>query len=400
LREVIVLIKSTVSLLLTAAFVVLPSVCAGAATENESPMGGLIEEQVENLNLGDVQGVLDSLNREVQGYMPAINAVDLVKGLVRGDVGLSPAEVLSGMGRYLFAQVLANINLLAKLVVLSIVYAILCNIQDSFGNGTVSELARITCMLVLTAIAVQSFWAALKIGSSTIDSMVVFMQVFLPTLLALLAVMGGITSMALLQPVLAVSIGFFSTVFKDFLLPVIFFSAILAIVNNISDKFHLSRLASLLKQGCVVLIGLVLTVFIGIMTIQGVTAATVDGVSIRTAKFAADNFVPIVGGFFSDAVDTIVGCSLLIKNAVGAFGLIALFTIIAFPVLKIISLVVIYKVCAAVIEPVAEGQLVRCLNEMAGSLLLLFATVASVALMFFISVTIIIGAGNAALMMR
>jgi len=395
-----VLIKSTVSLLLTAAFVVLPSVCAGAATENESPMGGLIEEQVENLNLGDVQGVLDSLNREVQGYMPAINAVDLVKGLVRGDVGLSPAEVLSGMGRYLFAQVLANINLLAKLVVLSIVYAILCNIQDSFGNGTVSELARITCMLVLTAIAVQSFWAALKIGSSTIDSMVVFMQVFLPTLLALLAVMGGITSMALLQPVLAVSIGFFSTVFKDFLLPVIFFSAILAIVNNISDKFHLSRLASLLKQGCVVLIGLVLTVFIGIMTIQGVTAATVDGVSIRTAKFAADNFVPIVGGFFSDAVDTIVGCSLLIKNAVGAFGLIALFTIIAFPVLKIISLVVIYKVCAAVIEPVAEGQLVRCLNEMAGSLLLLFATVASVALMFFISVTIIIGAGNAALMMR
>jgi stage III sporulation protein AE len=394
------LIKNTVSLLLAVAFAILPQLCEGAAAESKNPMEGLIEQQVENLNLGDVQRVLESLNREVEDYMPSINATRLVKGLVRGDVGLSPSEVLTGMGRYLFAQVLANINLLAKLVVLSIAYAILCNIQDSFGNGTVSELARITCMLVLTAIAVQSFWAALKVGSATIDSMVVFMQVFLPTLLALLAVMGGITSMALLQPVLAVSIGFFSTLFKDILLPVIFFSAILAIVNNISEKFHLSKLASLLKQGCVVLIGLVLTVFIGIMTIQGVTAATVDGVSIRTAKFAADNFVPIVGGFFSDAVDTIVGCSLLIKNAVGAFGLIALFTIIAFPVLKIISLVVIYKVCAAVIEPVAEGQLVRCLNEMAGSLLLLFATVASVALMFFISVTIIIGAGNAALMMR
>ncbi len=394
------MIKNTVSLLLAVAFAILPQLCEGAAAESKNPMEGLIEQQVENLNLGDVQRVLESLNREVEDYMPSINATRLVKGLVRGDVGLSPSEVLTGMGRYLFAQVLANINLLAKLVVLSIANAILCNIQDSFGNGTVSELARITCMLVLTAIAVQSFWAALKVGSATIDSMVVFMQVFLPTLLALLAVMGGITSMALLQPVLAVSIGFFSTLFKDILLPVIFFSAILAIVNNISEKFHLSKLASLLKQGCVVLIGLVLTVFIGIMTIQGVTAATVDGVSIRTAKFAADNFVPIVGGFFSDAVDTIVGCSLLIKNAVGAFGLIALFTIIAFPVLKIISLVVIYKVCAAVIEPVAEGQLVRCLNEMAGSLLLLFATVASVALMFFISVTIIIGAGNAALMMR
>jgi len=389
-----------VSLLIVSVLTLLPSVCAAISPDEAGPLEGLIEQQVENLDLGDVQGVLDSLNREVEEYMPPINAVQLIKGLVKGDIGITPAEVLSGMGRYLFAQVLANLSLLAKLVVLSIAYAILINIQDSFGDGTVSELARITCMLVLTAIAVQSFWAAVKVGSSTIDSMVVFMQVFLPSLLALLAVMGGITSMALLQPVLAVSIGFFSTVFKDILLPVIFFSAILAIINNISEKFHLSRLASLLKQGCIVVIGLVLTVFIGIMTIQGVTASTLDGVSIRTAKYAVDNFVPIVGGFLSDAVETIVGCSLLIKNAVGAFGLIALFSIITFPVLKIISLVLIYKICAAVIEPVAGELLVRCLNEMAGSLMLIFATVASVALMFFISVTIIVGAGNAALMMR
>lgn len=391
-----IIITSTVLIL----SVMIPPVMAGAATERKSPVEGLVEEQMEHLNLGEVQRVLDSLYRETEGYMPAINAVNLVKGLIKGDVGLSPTEVLSGMGKYLFAQVLANINLMSKLVVLSIIYGILCNVQDSFGNGTVSELARITCMLVLTAIAVQSFWEALKIGSAAIDSMVLFMQVFLPTLLAMLAIMGGITSMAILQPVLAVSIGFCSTAFKDFLLPIIFFSAILAIINNISERFHLSRLSSLLKQGCIVFIGLVLTIFIGVMTVQGVTAATVDGISIRTAKFAADNFVPIVGGFFSDAVDTIVGCSLLIKNALGAFGLIALFVIIAFPILKIMSLVAIYKICAAVIEPVAEGQLVRCLNEMAVSLLLLFATVASVALMFFISVTIIVGAGNAALMMR
>ncbi len=389
-----------VIVLLTMVFIIFPSVCTWAAGQEIQAGEGLIESQIDNLNLEDMQGILDSLNQEVDRYMPRLNAVDLVKGLVRGEVGISPGDVMSGMGRYLFAQVLANINLLVKLVVLSIVYAVLCNIQDSFGNGAVSELARMTCMLVLTAIAVQSFWAALEVGSSTIDSMVVFMQVFLPTLLALLAVMGGITSMALLQPIIAVSIGFFSTMFKNVLLPVIFFSAILAIVNNMSEKFHLSRLSSLLKQSCIVFIGLVLTVFIGIMTIQGVTASTIDGVSIRTAKYAVDNFVPIVGGFFSDAVDTIVGCSLLIKNAVGAFGLISLFVIVAFPILKIISLVLIYKVCAAVIEPVAEGQLVRCLNEMAGSLLLLFATVASVALMFFISVTIIVGAGNAALMMR
>ncbi|HOC09093.1 MAG TPA: hypothetical protein PKN88_06160, partial [Bacillota bacterium] len=225
-------------LILFAVLVILPSECAAAGGKTAGPVEQFIDEQVNNLDLGDIQGVLDSLNREVEGYMPSINAVGLIKGLIKGDVGITPAQVLAGMGRYLFAQVLANLNLLAKLVVLSIVYAILLNIQDSFGDGSVSALARIACMLMLTAVAVQSFWAAIQVGSSTIDNMVKFMQVFLPALLALLAVMGGITSMALLQPALAVSIGFFSTVFKDILLPVIFFSAILAIVNNMSEKFH------------------------------------------------------------------------------------------------------------------------------------------------------------------
>ncbi|MBA1337012.1 MAG: Stage III sporulation protein AE [Firmicutes bacterium] len=377
-----------------------PSTCAWAAEEADSSRQGVIDAQIDRIDMDEMQRVLNSLNEDVQEYMPRLSAKDMIKGLATGKVGISPGQVIAGIGRYLFSQVLANINLMAKLIVLSVIYAVLKNIQTSFGSGMVGELAQMSCMLVLIAVAVQSFALAMDVGSRAIDNMVLFMQAFLPALLALLAAMGGIVSTALLQPMIAVSIGFFSTMFKNILMPVIFFSAILAIVNNISESFHLSKLSSLIKQGCVAFIGLVLTVFIGIMTIQGVAASTADGVTIRTAKFAVDNFIPIVGGFLSDAVETIAGCSLVIKNAIGAFGLISLFVIVAFPILKIISLVVIYKVCAAIIEPIAQGQLVKCLNEMAGSLLLLFATVASVAFMFFVSVTIIIGAGNAALMMR
>jgi len=68
--------------------------------------------------------------------------------------------------------------------------------------------------------------------------------------------------------------------------------------------------------------------------------------------------------------------------------------------IKIIALIVIYKVCAAVIEPIAQKQLVDCLNQMSNALVLLFATVSSVAIMFFITITIIVGTGNITLMMR
>lgn len=392
-RKIFIGILAVVFLIISSSWVM-----ALAADKMDNP--GILDTQMENIDIAEMQQLLNSLNQEVKGYIPELNAGDMIKALARGKMDISAGQIISGIGRYLFAQVLANINLLVKLLVLAIIYAVLRNIQNSFGNGVTGELAQIVCMLVLIAIAVQSFSVAVDIGSSVIDKMVLFMQALLPVLLALLVAMGGITSMALLQPVIAVSIGVISTFLKDVLLPVIFFSAVLAIINNISEKFHLSRLASLLKQGCIAVLGLVLTVFTGIMSIQGVTASTIDGVSIRTAKFAVDSFVPVVGGLLSDTVDTIMGCSLLVKNAVGAFGLISLFVIVAFPVLKIISLVLVYKICAAVIEPIAQGPLVKCLNDMSNSLLLLFAAVISVAVMFFISVTIIIGAGNATLMMR
>jgi len=391
--------KVFVVILVTVFFIMAPS-CEKILAADDMDSQGILDAQMENINTDEMQGLLNSLNQEVQGYMPQLNAGDMIKALASGKLNVSPGQIISGIGRYLFAQVLVNINLLVKLLALAVIYAVLRNMQSSFNNSVIGELSQIVCMLVLIAIAVQSFKVAMGVGSSVIDNMVLFMQALFPALLALLAATGGITSMALLQPVIAVSIGVISTFLKNVLLPVIFFSAVLAIVNNISEKFHLSRLASLLKQGCIAVLGLVLTVFMGIMAIQGVTASTIDGVSIRTAKFAVDSFVPIVGGLLSDAVDTIMGCSLLVKNAVGAFGLISLFVIVAFPILKIISLVLIYKITAAVIEPIAQGPLVKCLNDMSNSLLLLFATVVSVAVMFFISVTIIIGAGNAALMMR
>ena len=191
-----------------------------------------------------------------------------------------------------------------------------------------------------------------------------------------------------------------STFVKNIILPLIFFGAILNLINYISSKVQIYKLAGLIKQATVVLLGFVMTIFLGIMTIQGVAASSFDGVTARTAKYAVDNLIPIIGGFLSDAVDTIIGCSLLIKNAIGAFGLFFLFIIILFPLIKIVALILIYKLSSAMIEPIADGRIVDSLNDMAKSLILVFVAVLSVAIMFFIVVTIIISTGNITVMMR
>ena len=80
--------------------------------------------------------------------------------------------------------------------------------------------------------------------------------------------------------------------------------------------------------------------------------------------------------------------------------MISIFLIMGLPMLKIISLAFIYKLAGALVQPVAEGQVVDCLNEMGSSLILVFAAVGVVGLLFFFSITILIGVGNMTVMLR
>ncbi len=359
-----------------------------------------IVDQLDKLNITDLQQILDAINNDLEEYIPKIEIKTFISKMLKGEEIIKLQDIVKGIIRYFFKEVVANWKILGQIIVLAAIYAILNNLKSAFENDVVGKLAYNVCYLVIITITIKSFVIAVNLGKNTIDTMVTFMQALLPILLGILIAMGGVTTSAFFHPILLGTIGFIGTIIKSIVLPLIFFSAVLAIVNNLSSKVQVTKLAGLLKQSAVVILGFILTAFVGIISIQGVAASTVDGITIRTAKFAVDKFIPIVGGFLSDAMDTVIGYSLLLKNGVGVIGSIAIFIICLIPMVKIIALITIYKLCSAIVEPIAQNQLADCLNYMSNSLVLIFATVSSVAIMFFITITIIVGAGNITVMMR
>lgn len=60
--------------------------------------------------------------------------------------------------------------------------------------------------------------------------------------------------------------------------------------------------------------------------------------------------MPVVGGMFADTMDTLVGCSLLIKNAVGVTGLALLLSAAAVPMIRTLCAVMTYRLCAALLR--------------------------------------------------
>lgn len=174
----------------------------------------------------------------------------------------------------------------------------------------------------------------------------------------------------------------------------------LVLINHTSEKIRLDRLCNLVKNLCTWTLGIFFTIFVGVLTVQGVLAASFDGVSIRTAKYAIETFVPIVGSLFSKTVDMVVGGSLLVKNAVGMAGLIITVMIAFYPAIKILCLITVYKLSSALLEPISDSKVSDCLNDIGNVLTVLFVTVVGVAIMFFLTITLLIGASNITTMMR
>ncbi len=360
---------------------------------------GIIQEQLETIDSSEINSFLKEINDKYGDYIPQYEFKDLINSM-KGKKLYDIKGMFSGILNYFFHEITENYHLLGQLIALSIVSAILKNIQNAFEDNNISQIAYSVVYLVLIVVAIQSFTIALRIGKEAIEQMVTFIQALLPILFTLLASIGGITSVAVFNPLIFIGVTVASTWIKNILLPILFFTAVLNLVSNISDKFHVSFLASFLKQICVFLLGLFMCVFLGTLVVQGAASASIDGISIRTAKFASKNFIPIVGGIFSDTVDTIVSCSLILKNAIGFVGLLIIFVLTMFPVVKILSIVIVYKIAAAIIQPVGENLIVKCLNDMSNSMMLIFISVAAVSVMFFVAITVILSAGSITVMMR
>ena len=376
--------------------IILLSICTAYCDDT----GDILKDQLENMDLGEMEKYIEGISNESEGTIPEVNIKELVLSLFQGNIIYNLEAIGKGIASFFFREVISNFSIMGRLLILAIFCAVLQNLHNAFEEDAVGRLAYGVCYILVIIMAVGSFSDAMKIGVDVIDKMVGFMQALMPTLLALLAAVGGISSSAVFQPLLFSSITLITTIIKVFVMPLVLFSAVLSILNNLSDSINISRLAGLLKQVAIGALGLVLTAFTGIIAVQGIASVSIDGATIRTAKFAVDNFVPIVGGFLSDAFDAVVSCSMILKNGIGIAGFIILLLICSFPLIKMFSIVLIYKVTSALIQPILDNQIVECLNDMSNAMLVLLTCVIAVAVMFFMALTVIMGVGNMTVMVR
>ena len=246
----------------------------------------------------------------------------------------------------------------------------------------------------------SNFADIINLAKTTIQDLVGFSYSLLPILLTLMMTTGSIASASIMQPVLLFLITFIGNIITTFLLPLILIGTALSIVSKVSDKVQIYKLSKYFKTSVVWVLGIVLTIFVGVLSLEGSLSSSVDGLTAKTAKAAVSNFIPVVGKILGDAVDTVIGCSNILKNAVGVVGVIVVIGICALPIIKLTILTITYYIASAICQPIADDKIVSLLSGMGDTFKVLLAMLISVSVMLIIGVTLVIKISNSGLMYR
>ncbi|TYR82451.1 stage III sporulation protein AE [Priestia megaterium] len=388
--------KLNILALLLGFFFVFPE---NAQASQPPPQQDIVNEQINQLGIDEVKQFWDDILTQYGGFLPESQKGSLVDFL-KGEKEFSLQEWLAGFVKFLFQEVLANGKLLGTLIMLTVFSVFLQTLQSAFNQQAVSKVAYALVYMVLIIIALNSFQIAISYATAAIETMSKFILALVPLLLALMASSGGAISAAFFHPVILFLMNTSGLLIQYIVMPLLFLSAMLSIVSTISDQYKVTQLAQLLRNVSIGILGIFLTIFLGVISVQGATSAVADGITIRTAKFVTGNFIPVVGRVFTDAADTVIGASLLLKNTIGMAGVAILLLIVAFPAIKVLTLALIYKLAAALLQPIGGGPVISCLSIISKSVVYIFAALAIVSLMFFLCLTVIITASNITMMVR
>jgi len=359
----------------------------------------LRDSLIDDISLEGVEEYWDSLGNQYGGYLPEMQKTTIYDFFVNAEE-ISFKSIFMGFIDFFFHELIYNGKLLGSLLLLTIFSILLQTMHAAFEKSTVSKIAYFVVFLVLIFIALHSFYTAVTYAKEAIDTMNSFMIGLLPLILGLMATFGNIVSVAFFHPIIIFLINFSGVFISYFVLPILSFSALLVIISSISENYKVTHLAKLLRSIALGSLGVLLTIFLGVMSVQGAASAIQDGVAMKTAKFITGNFIPVVGRTFTDAADTILSATLLLKNSLGIVGLIIILFICLFPAIKILVIALIYKVAAAILQPIGDGPVIVTLQALSTYILYVFACLLAVSFMFLLAIILIVAASNLTLLLR
>ena len=331
-------------------------------------------------------------------FFEDIDISDILNSAIKGEIDNSNIykKILSKLGN----EVQNGVKSLACILAIIIIHSILKSISESLENDNISKLIYYVQYIAIITVIMSNFSDIITLVKDTTTNLIGFMNTLIPVLISLMLYTGSITTTSILEPIILFMINFIGNLIQDILMPIILIITSISIISKISDRVQIDKISKFLKSSTIWFLGIVLTIFVGVVSLEGTLASSVDGITAKTAKAIVSSAVPIVGKILGDVVDSVLGCGLILKNAVGFVGVIVIIGICIMPILKLTVLTFSYKLVASISEVIADSKIVKLLDEIGDIFKILLAILVTVTFMVIIGTTLLVKMSNTGMMFR
>lgn len=321
-----------------------------------------------------------------------LSAAGLVELIAEGAAENAPQSIFEAVKRIAAAELKGAAAPIALLTICSL----LTSLSGVAARGRTKELLSfLLCGTALTATAAMLSSLAGR-AATAVENAGDIASKSAPILTALLISSGSGAEASALRPLMGFLTETVIIAVQRLLLPAALASGVLALLDPLTPGGRLQRLVSLIRSGVKWCLGLLTTFFVGCAAVTGMTSASRDGVSIRTARYALDRLVPIVGNMVSGTVDSVMSCGLLIRSGAGVVTLLILILVLAGPLAVLASGIFVFRASAALSAPAADPAAVRLLSGAADTAELLFACAAASGCMLAVICFMFISSGGTA----
>ncbi len=351
-----------------------------------------VEKSLNELIDGEVESLFDDIDDNNK-----YNFGDSIKEYVEAIIDGETPSIASFISMILSTFLSTFVTVLSGLIAI-IVIAMLYNLSQSLLSGFQREgvqqiiyYAVFGAIITILCVMISDVVSEVR---SVITTIADITDIFIPILVAVMTVIGSVSSVSVFQPMLVLINGVAIQIIDAVIIPLFLASVIFSMIGSMSTGVKLDKLNGAVRSMAGWILGIMFTVVIALLTAEGIVGASIDSISIRSAKFAISSYVPILGGYLTDGFDVLLAGAVLVKNAFGLTGIILLLIAVLQPIASVVALSLGLKLTAGIVEPMSDSRISNLLYNISKSLNIMIAVILGLTFLVFSMFMLIIATCN------
>jgi stage III sporulation protein AE len=303
--------------------------------------------------------------------------------------GIKPSEVLSYLWETVKSKVSYPLKIFAAIVAVIILSAVVEGLQDTIADKKLTKIYGIICVIVAVSVIAAPVSETIRSAAQALSDGGIFMAGYIPIFSGITASSGHFTSAASYSLIVIFASDAAVMIASNFMIPVLSICMALGIIEAINPNFSLTGITNAVQTGTKIIVTFIMVVFLGLLSTQSIIGASADTLGVKAAKFAASNFIPVVGSAVADAYTTVKASLGLLRGGVGFFGIAAIFLLAAPPLIEVGLMRLAFSAAELVTDVFGVNSVKILLKNTVKILSLVFSILVCFAVMLIISTAIV-----------